>query len=141
MEKKKIYQNQNELTLIQLCEDLLKQKEHLSKKKNEIENIDYSQYSKINFNEKEINTYLNLLLKYEIDKILKNEITNEKGIEKGEYNWCFYCRGQANFFCNRINFPVCSHNCENKISELESIVNIQIIRNIEQDQVINDYLF
>jgi len=140
MEKKNINQNKNELTLIQLCEDLLKQKDNLLKKKNEIENLYNSHYSNINFNEKEIQKYLNLLLKYEIDKLLKNEITNEKGIEKGEYNWCFYCRGQANFFCDRINFPVCSHYCENKISELENIVNIQIIKNVEQDQLTNQYL-
>ena len=87
---------------------------------------------------KEINTYFILLLKYKIDKLFKNEITNEKGIEKGEFNQCFYCREQANIFCDRINFLLCSHNCENKISELESFV--QIIRNIEQVEIINDYL-
>ena len=138
MEKKGIYQK--ELTLIQLCEDLIKQKE-INPKRNEIENIsEYSHYTRINFNEKEKQLYINLLLKYEIDKLLKNDTINEKGIEKGEFNWCFYCRGQANFFCDRINFPVCSHNCENKITELENIVNTIIISNIERYQVLDDYL-
>ena len=83
MEKKGIYQK--ELTLIQLCEDLIKQKE-INPKRNEIENIsEYSHYT-------------------------------------------------------RINFPVCSHNCENKITELENIVNTIIISNIERYQVLDDYL-
>ena len=89
--------------------------------------------------------YINLLIQYNIDKILENSlnnknIKNEKGSEKGKFNWCFNCRNKANYYSDDLSLPICSKNCENKIKYMEKILNMKIYYNNDNYSVFEDYI-
>ena len=51
------------------------------------------------------------------------QMENEKGIDRGKYNWCFVCRSGANYFSEELSLPICSKKCENIIKITEIVGN------------------
>ena len=72
--------------------------------------------------------YLNKYLKYNFDKQL-NTFQNEKGVDKGKYNWCFNCRNQAYFLSDECQLPICSRKCEHFTYYKEKLLNLEISYN------------
>ena len=96
-------------------------------------------------NEKLYINYINQVMKYYIDDIIEKKIKtynskNEKGIDKGEYNWCFNCRNEANYFSDILNLPICSKKCENTIKYTEKLLNKVIYYNYQNYSIFDDYI-
>jgi len=81
-----------------------------------------------------------------IDKLVKNnrkiiyDYKNEKGIDRGKYNWCFICRSAANYFSEELSLPICSKKCENIIKYTEKLLNPQIYYDSKTYSVFDDYI-
>ena len=106
---------------------------------------DCKYYTKYNLNGKLYYNYINQLMKYYLDSILANVIKNdnkknEKGIDRGKFNWCFNCRNEANYFSEDLSLPICSKKCECIIKHTEKLLNMKIYYNPYKYSIFEDYI-
>ena len=112
----------------------------------DFENSFNYKYFVLNYlNKKLYINYISQLIEYYIDNILEQKIKtarskNEKGIDKGEYNWCFNCRNEANYFSDNLSLPICSKKCENTIIYTEKLLNKEIYYNSQNYSIFDDYI-
>jgi hypothetical protein len=132
------------LVLSKLLEKLISK---VDKNRNDgFENVhNYKYYTKYYLNDKLYYNYINQLMKYYIDSILVNVIKNdnkknEKGIDRGQFNWCFNCRNEANYFSEDLSLPICSKRCECVIKHIEKLLNMKIYYNPYKYSIFEDYI-
>ena len=132
------------LVLNKLLEKLISKTDKNSH--NGFENVHQCKYyTKYNLNDKLYYNYINQLMKYYIDSILVNVIKNdnkknEKGIDRGKFNWCFNCRNEANYFSEDLSLPICSKRCECIIKHTEKLLNMKIFYNPYKYSIFEDYI-
>lgn len=133
----KVYEQQTKkmsrIILDKCIEKSISQNNNINVKKEE--NLKY--YIRYELNKNLYDNYLNQIMKYMIDNSIEKAVLtnnkivynnkNEKGIDKGKYNWCFNCRNEANFFSKYLNLPVCSKKCENIIIYTERLLSFNTI--------------
>ena len=133
----------SKLVLNKLLEKLIYESDNINIEFENKKNIKY--YRKTHIYENLYNNYFNQLMKYYIDNILvdivkKDNNKNEKGIDKGKYNWCFNCRNEANYFSEDLSLPICSKKCEYMIKYTEKLLNMEIYYNNEKYSIFQDYI-
>jgi hypothetical protein len=81
---------------------------------------------------------------YDVSKLLEDkkledlELRNEKQNKIGKFGWCINCRNQSNFYSERINFPICSNECELEIFRLNKLIDIDIT--VDSSNYRDDYI-
>ena len=133
----------SKLVLNKLLEKLIYESDNINIEFENKKNIKY--YRKTHIYENLYNNYFNQLMKYYIDNILvdivkKDNNKNEKGIDKGKYNWCFNCRNEANYFSEDLSLPICSKKCEYMIKYTEKLLNMETYYNNEKYSIFQDYI-
>ncbi len=113
-------------------------------------NHNYNYFICYGLNDNLYNNFINLIIKnctYNcIENLVKNDKKiiysnkNEKGIDKGKYNWYFNCRNQANYFSKKLSLPICSKKCENSIKYNEKVLNPKIYYDNKTYSVFDDYI-
>ena len=110
----------------------------------------YNYYICYGLNNNLYNNFINQITKYLTDNCIDELVNknrkiiydhkNEKGIDKGKYNWCFVCRSGANYFSEELSLPICSKKCENIIKYTEKLLNPQIYYDSKTYSVFDDYI-
>ena len=136
------------LVLNKVLDDLISKSSKISY---DVENNhNYNYFICYGLNDNLYNNFINLIIKNCTDNCIENLVKNdkkiiysnknEKGIDKGKYNWCFNCRNQANYFSKELSLPICSKKCENSIKYTEKVLNPKIYYDNKTYSVFDDYI-
>jgi hypothetical protein len=71
-------------------------------------------------------------------KVVKLDLTGERGQAAGTFGWCFLCRKPADFYCKDSRLPLCGHDCKLPLAQyIQRVDNCFLITENGHQHVMN----